>query len=88
MNEYTPTTEQVRDVWIDRDGDNRPFDRWLAVEIRKAKAEALREAADEWFKIRPADVRVVNWLALWAEQVDLALWAEREIARVRNMEGL
>ena len=47
MNEYTPTTEQVRDVWIDRDGDNRPFDRWLAVEIRKAKAEALREAAPD-----------------------------------------
>ena len=88
MNEYTPTTEQVRDVWIDRDGDNRPFDRWLAVEIRKAKAEALREAAREWYKIRPADVRVVNWLALWAERVGVPLNHPAEIARVRNLEGL
>lgn len=42
---YTPTTEQVRLLYansMDPDG----FDRWYADVIRKAKAEALEEAAD------------------------------------------
>lgn len=54
-NEYTPTTAEVRNDY--RFSSKRPdvcgkdfgdeFDRWLDATIRKAKAEALREAAAE-----------------------------------------
>lgn len=52
-NEYTPTTDDVRNDY--RFSNKRPdvcgkdfgdeFDRWLDTTIRQAKAEALREAA-------------------------------------------
>ncbi|WP_019148801.1 hypothetical protein [Timonella senegalensis] len=42
---YTPTTKQVRDVYAYAQ-TYRDFDRWHAEEIRKAKAQALEEAAE------------------------------------------
>jgi hypothetical protein len=58
--EYTPTTSEVQqgytetirlgqssDEWVQETAHKvAAFDRWLAGEIRKAKAEALRQAAD------------------------------------------
>ena len=51
---YTPTTDEVRDEWIES-GQGSPtvrlhagaaFDRWLAAHDRDVRAQALREAAD------------------------------------------
>lgn len=58
MSEYTPTTEEVRRLYVRhcslRGRTKYPpleeleaeFDRWLAALIREAKAEALNEAAE------------------------------------------
>ena len=55
MTEYTPTTEQVREGYVEgmnwtsgnTDAESvAEFDGWLAGTIAEAKAEALREAAD------------------------------------------
>ena len=52
---YTPTTDDVRDEWIES-GQGSPtvrlhagaaFDRWLAAHDTQVAAKALREAADE-----------------------------------------
>lgn len=49
--EYTPSTDEVRDVFASdefgelKDRWAEEFDRWHAAEIRRAKAEALRDAA-------------------------------------------
>lgn len=51
MSDYTPTTEQVRERYIlpahriNHEERGEEFDRWLAEEIRDAKAESLREFA-------------------------------------------
>lgn len=52
MSNYTPTTDEVKAC---AESDNPygelpegQFDRWHAQEIRKAKAQALEEAADVW----------------------------------------
>lgn len=55
-NEYTPTTEEVRDDYQwgvhacgccaeRKESDAEAFDRWLSAERRKWQAEALRDAA-------------------------------------------
>lgn len=50
MNEYTPTTEEVRDAYSGHDFDQTiavaQFDRWLAEVERAAAARALTEAAE------------------------------------------
>jgi len=46
-DEYTPTTEQVRESYIwDRWNGGPAFDRWLTQVIAEAKAEALWDAAN------------------------------------------
>ena len=57
MSDYTPTTDEVRDAYVDTgwaaDGslsdprDPDEFDRWLAAHDAEVRAQALREAADE-----------------------------------------
>lgn len=57
MSDYTPTTDEIEESFVYQQYDTngrfdtaeaaaRSFDRWLAAEIRKAKAEGVREAAD------------------------------------------
>jgi hypothetical protein len=53
-DEYTPTTEEVREEWVtaprgDRNARYAEFDRWLAVVRCEAKAEALRDFANRKF---------------------------------------
>lgn len=67
MGDYTPRTETVREAWqyangacdCCRNGFHKPvyeaFDRWHAEELRKAKAEALREAAERLEESTRAD---------------------------------
>lgn len=57
MSDYTPTTDDLRDIWVDRQLDHLPteegirrvpetqaaFDRWLA----SVKAQALTDVADQ-----------------------------------------
>lgn len=57
VEEYTPTTDDLRDIWVDRQLDHLPteegirrvpetqaaFDRWLA----SVKAQALTDVADQ-----------------------------------------
>lgn len=48
MSEHTPTTEEVREDWSwdthrDPEVGRVSFDRWLAAELRRAKAEAWEE---------------------------------------------
>jgi len=59
--EYTPTTDELRDIWVDYNLNPLPrsqgiplvetaqaeFDRWLETVRAEAKAEALQDAADE-----------------------------------------
>ncbi|WP_025158894.1 hypothetical protein [Leifsonia aquatica] len=53
MPEYTPTTEQVREIWVDAVGDHPTprlhaggvFDRWLADHDAVVRNEALLTAA-------------------------------------------
>lgn len=44
---YTPTTEEVRDVYGYAQ-TYRDFDRWLEAHDREVKAEALEGAVTEW----------------------------------------
>jgi hypothetical protein len=53
INEYTPTTEQVREKWAWNDvlGEaldehEAEFDRWLAVVRREARAAGIQEARE------------------------------------------
>lgn len=55
-DEYTPTTEVVRDEWVHLEGfiipDGVPkreaaFDRWLAAHDREVAAKALTDVADD-----------------------------------------
>jgi phage terminase Nu1 subunit (DNA packaging protein) len=56
MNEYTPDTEGVRNVFMDGarqwgeiEARSRPqFDRWLAEHDAQVEAAVLRRAADDW----------------------------------------
>lgn len=59
--EYTPTTDELRDIWVDYNLNPLPrsqgiplvetaqadFDRWLETVRAEAKAEALNESATE-----------------------------------------
>lgn len=76
MSDYTPTTEQVKAFYApkqhSRHGQHsEAFDRWLAEEIRKAKADALNEAADAcWEGYEHTDNRGVSiWLRNRAQQL-------------------
>lgn len=54
MNDYTPTTDEVREDFAypwdgfkqDREGRLAAFDRWIAAHDREVAAQALREVAD------------------------------------------
>lgn len=54
MNDYTPTTNELREWYVKRDRTGRSsrkeyeleFNRWLAQERAQAKAEALKDVAD------------------------------------------
>lgn len=47
--QYTPSTQSVRHTYAYlRDDGEGEFDRWLAKVCAEARAEALREAADEY----------------------------------------
>lgn len=56
MAEHTPTTKDVRAIYVYGTPPHRvtiqdgyaEFDRWLAAHDRAVRAEALREAADDW----------------------------------------
>lgn len=55
MTKYTPSTEEIRDRWMDFDGGPDPedaaeFDRWLAAHDAEVRAEALSDQTDnyEW----------------------------------------
>ena len=51
MTDYTPTTEQVRNGWIDNgtheERDGAEFHRWLTAHDAEVSAKALRDYADE-----------------------------------------
>ena len=75
-NEYTPTTEEVRAVYVAgtpphmvtvTDG-NAEFDRWLAAHDRAVKAEALREAAEGYKRVGNMHAR--GWLLDRADQIE------------------
>lgn len=57
MTEYTPTTEEVREIYYESGYKTTPeqFDRWLAEHERKVKAEAWDEGHWEgWQNAREA----------------------------------
>lgn len=87
-NTYTPDTDHVRAAWeeitylesrgdIPREVARGQFDRWFAAELRKAKAEALREAALHL-------VGGLNQATLNAERREIKRWLR---ARADEMEG-
>ena len=60
MTDYTPTTEQVRNGWIDNgtheERDGAEFDRWLAAHDAQVAAKALRDAADALDALTPETI--------------------------------
>lgn len=67
---HTPDTNEVRQHWTDIGfgGDGPSFDRWLAEELRQAKARALEEAAEAWdngtvdyFEIKHSSDAPLGW---------------------------
>jgi phage terminase Nu1 subunit (DNA packaging protein) len=56
MSEYTPTTDEVRAMYVTGTPPHRvsvpqgnaEFDRWLAQHDAEVAARALRQAADDW----------------------------------------
>jgi hypothetical protein len=72
MSDYTPTTDEVKAC---AESDNPygelpegQFDRWYAEEIRKAKAQALEEAANDG-EIQDNRPWVEWWLRKRAKQI-------------------
>ena len=91
MTEQTPTTEQVRLDYVmaysDRESlqllAEKDFDAWLSAAVRKAKVEALREAAKDlqintWMDLFEGPLQqriassqsVVEWLRTSADQIE------------------
>lgn len=80
---YMPTTDDVRDVWVDRKVYHLPnssaialvptvqaeFNRWLETVRAEAKAEALNKAADNIHEIDGReDAMASRWLRACANQ--------------------
>ncbi|WP_435298518.1 hypothetical protein [Timonella sp. A28] len=74
MSEYVPDTDEVRDDYAtcgllcNAATRRAGFDRWLAEEKRKAKVEALKEAADDP-EIKDNRIWVEYWLLERAQQL-------------------
>ena len=81
--EYTPDVDDLRDLWVDRKLDPLPraqgielvptvqaeFDRWLETIRAEAKAEALRQAAENIHEIDGReDSMARRWLRACANQ--------------------
>jgi predicted transposase YdaD len=67
MSDYTPTTDEVRDVYGYAQ-TYRDFDRWYAEEIRKAELHGKRTGWSEGYEQGKEDERLAETL-----QVDVGL---------------
>ena len=104
VDEYTPTTDEVREFHWEAviaaipsmPDPNAQFDRWYAGERAKAKAEALREAADHlatpyitWTNGGTTSVysSVAEAETGLSKAVELTAWLRAEATRIEKEAG-